>query len=651
MVDPMLTYYIYGMFACFGMSAIVAVALPQRNTLAQILMILGAGIGMAAAIVYGLTANSEAVPIAYGLLRIHALSALFFGCISLGVLLTSFFAIGYLPRYASTFSLRAVNTASALFVSGMCAVVLANSPAAFLISWEVMSVAAYFLVVADRSEESLYAGFLYFVVTQIGFFALLTGFLLLAQGAIFSPWQQVVQSATRLTPTMLATAFMLLFAGFGSKAGLVPLHQWLPYAHPQAPSHSSALLSGVMLIVAFFGFLETARLFPVIHPLWSFVVIVIGLVSAVFGSIHAAVENDAKRLLAWSSVEHMGLLFSAAGVLLMVRVLVPTPVTAALAHSVELFLLLHALNHLLFKTGLFMSIGAIVSETHTHDLDEMGGLARVWPVFSGVVLALSLAAAALPPFGAFFGEWLYVQSLAVGMSGLPAILATGAAVILALVALVAGLALFASVRLFSVLFLGRPRTEHAHDLQQLPFTLTAPPAMCAALSLLTSFAIVPMLMPKTYAWFSPLSIVPNALLNPWHITVAAIAVVLLMFAIARSVRFSMRTTGTWDCGAPLSPRMQYSATGFAAPARFFFRMLLITNKQFSSTSVSPSNPWIVRKQLAWNIQSIWEHWLYHHIGNWMLAGANFVRRLQSGVVQVYLLLVLLTLIATIIFAL
>lgn len=654
-MDLHIAYSVSAAFALFVGAGMSALFLPKQNTLAQALLIAGGvcGLGAAAAFAF-LNPQGGSLALFGGHFALSLPASFFFGLVSLGTLLSSLFAIGYLPRYALSLSFREVNLAFAFFVIGMCAVVLADSPAAFLFFWEVMSVAAYFLVIADKSEDSLKAGFIYFVMTQMGFFCLLAGFLLLSQGELFVPWEVLRGTAPLLGAKTLMCAFFLLFAGFGSKAGLVPLHQWLPYAHPQAPSHASALLSGSMLVVALYGFLNASLLFPSIPLSWALVVILVGLLSALFGALHAAVESDAKRLLAYSSIEHMGLLFAATGVLFGLMNSGGHVIIEVLKAGLFVFIIFHTANHFFFKTGLFLSIGAIMSETHTRDLDEMGGLARAWPIFSGVVLVLSLSAAALPPFGTFFSEWLLVQSLAHAAAVFSPLFAIIGAVMLAVVGLVAGLALFASVKMFATLFLGRPRTAHAEKVKPLPLTLTIAPALCAVCSAVSGFAVMPFIAPRLgAAMSSPLTDTSflNATINVWYVLcffmfAGGAAYLIQLFTVKK-----VRTTGTWDCGAPLTPRMQYSATGFAAPIRFFFRMLLVTKKDLVSVPASASNPWITAKRLDWSVNSIWERWFYARIGAGVLAAAHFIRRLQSGVVQAYLLLVLVTLVVTLILAL
>lgn len=628
------------------------------NLIAQWTLIIAGALGLFSLALFSLGGAPE-VLITQGsilALAISPLSAFFLGIVYLGMLLTAWYALGYLPRYQNAYSLPWLNLASGFFLFGMQGVVLSGSPFAFLLFWEVMSVAAYFLVIADRSDESLRAGFLYFIMTHIGYACLLAGFLLLARGHVFASWSTIAFMAGFLPPSTLAAAFLLLLIGFGSKAGLVPLHQWLPYAHPQAPSHSSALLSGTMLKVALFGFVLSLALFPALPLWWGVLVILLGLVSALFGVLYAAVEHDAKRLLAWSSIENMGLLFSGVGVIMVLHTLPGSPAIQALIFGITLFVALHVINHFLFKTGLFMAVGAVVSGTHTRDLDLLGGLARTWPLFSGAFLALCLAAAALPPFGTFFGEWAYLQSLAVAMSALPVSFAIAAGIILLVIALVSGLAIFTFVKLFSTGFLGRARSDAAEQVHELPKSLVLPSLACAALSALVGVVALPLAGSSGAGisrWMGDVTLAPSASINGSY-AVFSIVCALLILALVRAFATNTtpaRETGTWDCGAPLTPRMEYTATGFAAPVRFFFRTLLLSQSRMIVEPISSENPWIARRRIEWSTASFWEHALYRPIARGVFALSMRVRKLQSGVIQAYLLLVLAALILVIFFAL
>lgn len=627
----------------------------EAHLATQLLFAASGACGVGAAIMFFMS-GQPVVPIfatAMFSFAISPFAAFFLALVSLGVLLTSVYAIESLNRYRDIYSLPWLALATALFIVGMQSTLMMTTVVGFLIAWELMSIAAYFLVIADREEESLNAGFSYFIMTHIGFAALVAGFLILAGGYPLATWHNVMLTAAALPQWALTLAFGLLFVGFGSKAGLVPLHQWLPQAHPQAPSHASALLSGVMLKVALFGFIQSLFLFPSIPLSWGIAILVVGLASAFFGVLHAVVESDIKRALAWSSIENMGLIFSAVGASVVVRAISPE-IGQIISEALTIFVVLHVINHFLFKSGLFMAAGAVASSVHSRDMDRMGGLAQRWPLFSGIFLVLALSAAALPPLGTFFGEWMYLQSLAVMLVGLPFPLSIGAGLMLAILAGVSGLAVFAFVKMFSSVFLGRARSEHAEHAGDMSRLLMWPPLVCAALSVLSGFFAFPYLAQMFSvggALTDRIAVAEGASVNAWALAIVVGIFAVALVVIARSLKVPVRITDTWDCGQPLTPRMEYTGTGFSAPIRFFFRSFLVTRKELVATPVSPRNRWIAAKRLDWSVTSAWERYLYLPVGDAFLTLAGYVRRLQSGVIQMYLLLVVIALITAFVFAL
>ncbi len=628
-----------------------------NNTVVQLIFVLSGLSGLiAGACFFTLLGVGEGVPLSFrffGLMSIalSSMQVFFLMLVYGGTFLTSLYAIQSLPPYKAVYAVSWLNISSAFFIVGMQATVMSPSLFTFLFFWELMSVAAYFLVIADRSDESLSAGWLYLVMTHIGFACIASGFLILANGSLFASWSDIAFGAASMQPLALASAFALLFAGFGSKAGLVPLHQWLPYAHPQAPSGSSALLSGVMLKVALFGFIQAVALFPFVPFYLALLVIGVGLLSAFLGALRAVVENDAKRVLAWSSIENMGLVFSALGLYLIAEGSMDAAVSA-LAPSIALFIALHVINHFLFKSGLFMAVGVVASNTHTRNLDDLGGLAGRWPLFAGIFLALSLAAAALPPFGTFFGEWVYFQTLASGMA-VSAFSGGSFALMLAVLALVGGLSIFGYVRMFSAIFLGRARTVHAENAQPLPLLLSLPPLLCVLLSVAVGLFLFPMLsapgaLSGVALIFANTTIVGGVSMNAWLLlsSVFVIAVLLLISRWFLTNRNAVRITDTWDCGQPLTARMQYTATGFSSPIRFFFKSILMSEKELVALPVSAGNPWIVRRRLVWSLTSFFEYWLYRPIGIGVVAVSHVIKKLQNGVIQMYLLFVICALVLT-----
>jgi hydrogenase-4 component B len=645
-----------------GLVALVAGRKAVANTVVQVLFSASSAVGLIgsvgafiACVTGSVPSASFALTIAPSLMTIDAWSAAFLVLIHLGTLLASLFAIGYLPKYATTYAFPTLNFASALFIIGMQATVLSSSVFTFLFAWEVMSISAYFLVIADREEESLKAGFIYFVMAHLGAAALLAGFLILAKGDASATFAMLHANAASLPMSSLALAFFLLFAGFGSKAGLVPLHQWLPYADPQAPSQCSALMSGVEVKIAVYGFLRLALgVFPFIPMSWAITIVVVGLVSALFGVLSAAAEVDLMRLLAWSSIENLGLIFTMIGLGFVFRSLGLSDVPFFVAA------IFHMFNHTIFKSGMFMSAGSIFSETGTRNLDDMGGLANKWPLFSVGFLGLVFGAAALPPFGTFYGEWIMLQQLATNILVTSRVGGFLFALIMSVIALVGGLAIFTFGKAFSAIFLARPRTDRVEQVNSLSPMLVWPILIAAALSFVIGIFAAPIaaFLAKIVSASSavpsmtqPLE-VGTGMIRPISIFLLAVilGVLVMIFRRFATSQRSVRVTDTWDCGQPLTARMEYTATGFSSPIRFFFRSVLLSKNHMVTERVTPENAYVLRRRLEWSVSSIWEEWLYRPIANAVMAISAWVKKLQNGVIQFYILLVLVTLLLVLVFA-
>lgn len=592
------------------------------------------------------------------------LSALFFFIVCAVGCMASLYGARYLAHHAKIYHIPSMHLLLMLFVLGMQGVLLAHTTLGFFLFWELMSLASFFLVFADRTADSIRAALLYLIMTHLGAMAILAGFLIVGHGSLYTELSQMSSAVASLTPLQTGLVFILFLFGFGSKAGLVPMHVWLPEAHPQAPSHISALMSGVMLKIAVYGFLVIA--FPIAYFLdWGpYVVLVLGMLSAVYGVLYAAHEKDIKRVLAYSSIENMGLVFMMLGAAqAFVRMQDVGIGSAALAHAgffMFAFALFHCVNHAFFKSGLFMSAGTIMSAVHSRSLEVMGGLAKRMPFFAGILLCLILAAAALPPFGTFYGEWGFLQSLlsVLRAPNVPFFGNVLAVVNIAVVALVGGLAVFAMIKLFGIAMLGAPRSTAAQHASE-PDALTATPIVCMAVVSLAIGVIAPwvlqivvreMPMPDLTA---PLYAARASLPSLW-VSVAAIAVGLFVFFLRRILSRvkNERVYQTWDCGQPITPDMEYTATAFASPIRFFFRLILRTRKSIvTSVPVVASNPWIATRTFSITLRSVWYERLYAPIARFFYRISQFVRRLQSGRVQLYLLLMLLTLFVTLIVAL
>ena len=512
--------------------------------------------------------------------RIDALSAFFLVVVNLGAAAASLFAVGYgrheeapervLPFYPA-------------FLAGMNLVVLADDAFTFLVSWEFMSLSSWALVIAHhRDPENRHAGYVYIVMASFGTLSLLLAFGLLAGGGGGYAFAEM-----RNTPTPLSGLVLILAVlGAGSKAGLVPLHVWLPLAHPAAPSHVSALMSGVMTKVAVYGFIR------IVFDLsgnpawwWSIVIIPLAGITCVLGVLSALMQHDLKRLLAYHTVENIGIIFIGLGLALAFSAH-HMPAAAALAMTAALF---HVLNHSVFKSLLFFGSGAILTATGQRDMEQLGGLIHRMPLTAFTFLAGCMAISALPPLNGFVSEWLTFQAILLS----PEVPSWGIKLIVpavgAMLALSAALAAACFVKAFGVSFLGRPRTIAAAGAQEVDRWSLAAMFIFTGLCLILGIfpgPIIDTLAPVVSALVGErmpvqaadpwLSIVPiaesrssyNGLLVFVFITVSTLAAIEIIHRFASR---AVRRGPAWDCGFPdPSPATQYTADGFAQPIRRVF---------------------------------------------------------------------------------
>jgi len=522
--------------------------------------------------------------------RIDALSAFFLLVLGLAGALTSLFALDYgrhdeepgrvLPFYPA-------------FLAGMSLVLIADDAFSFLVSWETMSLASWLLVLATyRLAETRRAAFLYLVMASIGVGALLLGFGLLAggsgnfafaalRGAAHDPWKS-------------GLFFALALIGAGSKAGMVPLHVWLPPAHAAAPSHVSAMMSGVMTKVALYGLIRL--LFDLAGPAqwwWGAVLLLLGGVSALLGVLYAVMQHDLKRLLAYHTVENIGIIVIGLGLTLAFRAnRFDALATLALAAA-----LLHVFNHALFKSLLFLGSGAVLAATHERDMDHLGGLIHRMPVTAFVFLTGSAAISALPPFNGFVSEWLTFQAIVNG-SLLPQwLLKFAVPVVGAMLALAAALAAVCFVKVFGTVFLGRPRRPAAADAREVGPTMLAPMAAFAALCALVGVLpqtvlgllrpVSALLMPgspgldlSSWLWLAPLGPDRSSYSGGVVLLAVTFLAALLVLVIHRLGSDRVRRSPAWDCGFPdARPETQYTAGSFAQPIRRIFGAVVFAARE------------------------------------------------------------------------
>ncbi|TAL51274.1 hypothetical protein EPN81_00380 [Patescibacteria group bacterium] len=578
--------------------------------------------------------------------QLDLFGAIFFSLISFVSILCAIYARPYVRSYQETYHVPSLNALVAAFVLGMQIVILSHSTLAFMTGWEVMSIASFFLVLSDRSQSAIRAALLYLVMTHLGAAALLAAFLLLSQGSLFIDFSTLASMAWIAPSWLLWTCFGLFFFGFGSKAGIAPFHVWLPEAHPAAPSHISAFMSGVMLKVAIYGFLRVLLfILPPIGTGASLVVLGVGLLTALYGVLYAVVDRDFKRTLAFSSIENIGLIFAMIGMAFFAADrgldgLYQTAIVAAVFFTIA---------HALFKTGLFLVSGVVVRAVHTRNIEMMGGLAKRLPGLSISFCVLALAAASLPPFGPFFGEWIFFQGLLQSFSTTSPLVSAVLIFTFALLALVGGLAIFAMVKLFALSMLAEPRGKEVHELPASGELLSIGVCAVAVLVLGIYAPTVLTLIGGVSLTASPVELaVGSATIQPSLILWLLIGCVFLVWVGRRLVSRveHEREYHGWDCGQPINASMEYTATAFSAPIRFFFRLILRTKKQIETRPVAATNPWIVSHTSTLNLRSIWMDYGYIPAGRFLLGTAQHVKRIQSGNVRFYLLLIFVTLILT-----
>lgn len=547
--------------------------------------------GLALAVIgfLGLGAPAETAVLALGLpdlpfhLRLDALSAFFLlllGAASAGV---SLHAGGYFQRGGGG-DIRLLGLQYHLFLASMVTVLVADDAYLFMVAWESMALCSYFLVTTDhRIAEIRSAGLLYLVVAHLGAIALLLCFGVLRGEAgdfTFAAMRGAVPAGG-----WAAAAFLLALAGFGAKAGFVPLHAWLPEAHPAAPSPVSALMSGVMLKTALYGLLRVGfDLLQAPAPWWGTTQLALGLATALFGALFAAVQTDMKRLLAYSSIENMGILLAGSGLALLARAY-HMDALALLALTATLF---HALNHALYKSLLFLATGSVMHATHQRGLGHLGGLIRSMPVVAALALVGALASAGLPPLNGFASEWLLLQAF-LQTPGLPdGYLNMLVPVATAALALAVALAGYVMVKFFGVVFLGRPREAHLHEArdpglaERLGMGWLA--LWCVVLGVAPVLAAAPLrtlvaALLGQRAAATPLDAIYLVALSPQRASYApalflggiAGTCLLCVLLVRRLYGARTRRGPAWDCGFPdQDARMQDSAEGFSQPVKQVF---------------------------------------------------------------------------------
>ncbi len=613
-------------------------------------------------------------PFAAMSLSVDGLSAFFLLVIALVTAAAAIYGPSYLGSHAKAPVVQTLGLA--LFVGCMALVCCAGDSITFLLAWEGMTLASYALVVSDiRSEENTRAGLLYLIMAHAGTAALLVVFLTLAERAQAFDFLAIRAAARGLDGSTRTALFLLALAGFGAKAGVVPLHVWLPKAHPAAPSHASALMSGVMLKVALYGVFRFGfdLLAPAGGPLpasWGWTVLSLGTVSAVIGVLLALQQHDLKRLLAFHSVENVGIILIGAGVAMLLSGGRGAQPLATLALAAAL---LHTLNHAAFKGLLFLGAGSVISRTGVRNMEELGGLALRMPWTAWSFLLGAVAISALPPLNGFVSEWMTFQALLLGGARLGGASGLLAGVAASMLALTGGLAAACFAKAFGVTFLGRPRSAHAEHATESPAPMIAGMLLlagaCVALGLVPGYAMRLLDLPTSQLLGLGASAVVTARgplvlsvasapagLEATSISVTAAAALLAaLAAVAWVVRAwprsaPRRLAPTWTCGMTPTSRFDYTATAFAKPLRLIFAAVYRPRRKIAREA-GPS-PYVIRRLgYTGEVVDLAETMLYARLKRWINASAHGIRVYSTGRIHGYIAFVLVTLvIALLLFA-
>ncbi len=588
--------------------------------------------------------------------HIDRLSAFFIFVVSLIALFSSVYGIGYVKHFYKTYSIGVLGLFYNLFIAAMLLVVSASNGIFFLIAWEIMSVTSYFLVVYDRNDEgNIKAGFLYLIMTHAGTAFIILSFLLFYKYTGSFDFETVRANAALIPLTVKNAVFLLALIGFGTKAGIVPFHIWLPGAHPAAPSHVSALMSGVMiktgiymLIRIFLGMLQPVPIW------WGLTVLAAGSVSSLLGVLYALTEHDIKRLLAYHSIENIGIILLGLGSALTFSSL-GMPSLALLGLIAALF---HILNHAVFKSLLFLSAGSVINETHTRNMEEYGGLIRFMPQTAFFFLVGAMAISALPPFNGFFSEWLTFQSLFKGIA-VPDfsakwmfILAAGA------LAFTGGLALACFVKAFGATFLARPRSPEVAHAKESRLTLRAAMGALAALSFLFGICsgyLIPFLESigrdldafRNTPSFVSVSPEQSITAGGGFASVSAPAFLFIFIAVFIIVSFTVKYLinrsqrvkigETWDCGTDLTPRMEITATGFARSIILIFKGVLKPSIQKEIEYNDSRSRYLPKtRTVILGISDVYGSYVYKPLREMITRLSLRTKDIQSGNINVYI---------------
>ncbi|MDE1814027.1 MAG: hydrogenase 4 subunit B [Thaumarchaeota archaeon] len=601
-------------------------------------------------------------------IKVDGIAAFFLLLISIVSFAVSLYSIGYSKEYEAKKRTSVFGFLFNSFILSMILVVASNNSFFFLIFWELMSLTSFFLVIYDHDkEENVKSGLTYLVMTHFGTAFIFASFLLgyIQTGSFsFDAFRNSSSSFPLLTKNLI---FLFAFIGFGTKAGIVPLHIWLPQAHPSAPSNVSALMSAVMIKIGIYGIVRTVfdlsgfGLSPE-YSWWGLLMIAIGSVSAIIGVLYAVIEHDIKRALAFSSIENIGIILVGFG-LSVVFASFNLTTLSALALIASMY---HTMNHSVFKGLLFMGAGSVVYATHTRNMEHLGGLIKKMPWTALLFLIGTISIVGLPPFNGFISEWLTMQALLSSYQIPSIILQISIAFASLPFALTIGVAAATFVKLFGISFLSRPRSDTIAKIKEVPRS------MIAGMSILAAACVLLGVLP-----FLGISVITSAFhilsqpINPFdtiilqnsfgksfaNLSMPVVVIMLLSVAIAIfgfikviGGKTKKTTFSTWDCGfGNLNERMEYTGTSLSQPIRVVFKTLFRSHTQIQREFFGDHKYILRTLKVESFTKNIFEEKLYLPIMSSSIFIFDKIRKIQTGKINAYLLYIMITIVLLLLF--
>jgi len=597
--------------------------------------------------------------------HLDGLSLFFTFVISIITLPCSLYGFGYVKQYYGKYDIGALGFFYNLFIFGMLTAVTADNGLFFLMAWEIMSIASFFLVIYDHHDPAgVRAGYVYLLMTHVATACIILALLLLYKYAGSFNFSTIRAASAAIPLSAKNAIFIFSIIGFGTKAGIIPFHIWLPRAHPAAPSHVSALMSGVMIKT---GIYMMIRVFmDLLQPIplwWGLTILILGSLSSLLGVLYALTEHDLKKLLACHSIENIGIILLGVGGSLSFLSL-GMPALSLLSLMAALF---HTLNHATFKSLLFLGAGSVISQTHTRSMEKFGGLIKCMPLTALFFLIGSMAISALPPFNGFFSEWMTFQSLFKGISELINFSAKWVFIVsAAALAFTGGLALACFVKAFATTFLARPRHKDFASLKESSLVFQLAMGGLAALSLLLGIFSGPVVLvldricrslhclqnaPTTAAVFSfqGIGVSGFSFVSAPLIAVLFLGVFCMVFFAARRLinpGQKTRIGRTWDCGSDLTTRMEINSTGVARSLITIFKRVLKPSIQHETEYHDNESRYLPKsRSVTLHLKDLHLSYLYKPLRALIAVLSARVSVIQSGNINMYILYIFIALLA------